>query len=107
MKRSPIRDHGAAHFMKTELYQWGEVSFRRVKRVSIAAARGIPRKTATDFATTEYSMPKVPSSPEMTFMKRRARGAKKTIWRMEFRATRMAQYSLSPPARPVQMRTWC
>lgn len=38
-------------------------------------------------------------------MKRMDRGAKRTIWRMEFMATRMAQYSLSPPARPVQIRT--
>lgn len=42
----------------------------------------------------------------MTLMKRRARGAKRTICRMELIATRMAQYSESPPARPVQMSTW-
>lgn len=41
----------------------------------------------------------------MMLMKRTARGAKRTIWRREFMATRMAQYSLSPPARLVQTRT--
>lgn len=82
------------------------MSFKSEKRVSIAAPRGIPRKTATDFATVEYWMSKVPSSWEMTFMKSKARGAKKTIWRIELRATRMAQYSLSPPAKPVHIRTW-
>ena len=41
----------------------------------------------------------------MTLMKRMASGAYSTICRTELMATRMAQYSLSPPARPVQMRT--
>lgn len=41
----------------------------------------------------------------MTLIKRRAKGAKRTIWRTELTATRMAQYSLSPPARPVQIST--
>lgn len=47
-----------------------------------------------------------PSSRLITLMNSSASGAKSTIWRMEFTATRMAQYSLSPPARPVQIRTW-
>lgn len=34
-----------------------------------------------------------------------ARGAKKTICRMELIATKMAQYSLSPPANPVHIKT--
>jgi hypothetical protein len=45
------------------------------------------------------------SPPLITSMKKIAMGAKRTIWRREFTATRIAQYSLSPPARPVQIRT--
>lgn len=41
----------------------------------------------------------------MTRRNRIARGAKKTICRMELIATKMAQYSLSPPANPVQIKT--
>lgn len=39
-------------------------------------------------------MARVPSAREITFMKRRARGAKRTIWRRELMATRMAQLRL-------------
>lgn len=41
----------------------------------------------------------------MIWMKKTARGAKRTICSIELMATRMAQYSPSPPASPVQMRT--
>lgn len=41
----------------------------------------------------------------MTRRNRIVRGAKKTIWRMELMATKMAQYSLSPPANPVHIKT--
>lgn len=41
----------------------------------------------------------------MTRRNRIARGAKKTICRMELIATKMAQYSLSPPADPVHIKT--
>lgn len=41
----------------------------------------------------------------MTRRNRMARGAKKTICRMELIATKMAQYSLSPPANPVHIKT--
>ena len=42
----------------------------------------------------------------MTRMKKTASGAKNTICRMELTATRMAQYSPSPPAKPVQIKTY-
>lgn len=41
----------------------------------------------------------------MICMNRIASGAYRTIWRIELTATRIAQYSVSPPARPVQIRT--
>lgn len=53
MKRRPIRDHGAKYLRKTVEYHLSLTSFRKVKRVRIAAQRGIPRKTATDLATVE------------------------------------------------------
>lgn len=64
----------------------------------MAAPSGIPRKTPTLVATVEYDT-LTPGPPWLiTLMKRRASGAKRTIWRKEFTATRIAQYSLSPPA---------
>ena len=38
-------------------------------------------------------------------MKKTPMGAKRTIWSRELTATRIAQYSLSPPASPVQTKT--
>jgi len=73
--------------------------------VMMAAASGMPRKTATLFATVEYWISMVLSERLMTLMNSSARGANSTIWSIELMATRMAQYSLSPPARPVQMST--
>ena len=75
MNKRPISDHGAANLRKISSYQRGLVILRNRKRVRIAAPRGIPRKTATDLATVEYEMSRVPSSREMTLMKSRARGA--------------------------------
>ena len=45
------------------------------------------------------------SAPLITRRYKIARGAKRTICSMELMATRIAQYSLSPPASPVQIRT--
>lgn len=106
MNRRPIRDHGAANLRNIWSYHLGLAIFRSANRVTIAVPRGIPRKTATLLATVEYPISSVPSSLLMTLMKSRARGAYSTTWRIELIATRIAQYSLSPPARPVQMRTW-
>lgn len=75
VNRSPIRDHGDSHLMNTSLYHLRPAILRIMYRVTIAAPRGIPRKTATLLATVEYSMDMVPSARLMTFMKRRARGA--------------------------------
>lgn len=69
----------------------------------IAAPSGMPRNTATLLAAVEYW--KTMLSPLMTCMKKTPMGAKRTIWRRELTATRMAQYSPSPPARPVQIKT--
>lgn len=57
----------------------------------IAAARGIPKKTATLDAIVEYENSAGPSAPEITEMKRTERGAKRIIWRRLLNATRMAQ----------------
>ena len=65
----------------------------------------MPRKTATLLATVAYETVTALSAWLITLMKRMARGAYKTICRIELMATRMAQYSLSPPARPVQIKT--
>lgn len=51
-------------------------------------------------------MVKVLSEPPITWMKNIASGANKTICRIELIATRMAQYSLSPPASLVQTSTY-
>jgi hypothetical protein len=58
----------------------------------MAAPRGMPRKTPTEVATVVYEMSMVDSEPGLkTRMKRREMGAKRTIWRRELTATRMAQ----------------
>lgn len=101
----PSKDQGAAYRRKTRSYQAGPAAMRKVKRVMMAAARGIPRNTPTLVATTSYEMSLTPVWPLMTRIKKTASGAKRTIWRIELMATRMAQYSSSPPARPFQMRT--
>lgn len=75
VNRRPMSDQGAANLRKTSSYQRALVSLRSENRVRTAAASGMPRKTATDWATVWYSISRVPSSPEMTFMKRRASGA--------------------------------
>ena len=75
VNKRPMRDQGAANFRNTLSYHLALVNLRSEKRVTIAAARGMPRNTATLLATVGYSMSKVPSSREMTFMKRRASGA--------------------------------
>ena len=51
-------------------------------------------------------MSRVSVSWLMMRMKNMASGAKRTICSSELMATRMAQYSSSPPARPFQIRTW-
>jgi hypothetical protein len=50
----PIRDQGEMMRIKTRSYHSGPASLRREKRVIMAAARGMPRKTATLVATVEY-----------------------------------------------------
>ena len=51
VKRRPMRDHGARKRRKVLSYQVGSLRrLRMVRRVSIAAASGMPRKTATDLA---------------------------------------------------------
>jgi hypothetical protein len=62
------------------------------KRVMMAAARGIPKNAATLVATVEYEGVIVECEWLMTFMKKIARGANKTICRIELMATRIAQY---------------
>lgn len=74
--------------------------------VMIAAPSGMPRKTATLVATVEYETDIVLDEWLMILMNNTARGAYSTIWRTELMATRMAQYWLSPPASPVQIKTW-
>ena len=101
-----MSDQGASHFRKIWEYQAGPASQRTTRRVSIAAPRGMPRNTATLVATEEYDMASVVVSPPMIWMKKTASGAYSTICRIEFTATRMAQYSSSPPAKPDQMRTY-
>lgn len=71
----------------------------------MAAPRGIPKKTATLVATTEYEMVCAAVSPLITPIKRMASGAYNIICSSELTATRIAQYSLSPPASPFHMRT--
>lgn len=102
---NPMRDHGEMTRRKTRSYHSGPASLRIEKRVIIAAARGIPRKTATLVATIEYETSRAPSSPLMMLMKKMAIGAYRAIWRIELIATRIAQYSLSPPARPFHIST--
>src|SRR2546423_6552980 len=64
------------------------------------------KNTATLFAPTVYEISILRSEPGlMTTRKSKAKGAKSTICDIELMATRIAQYSLSPPARPVQTRT--
>ena len=101
----PIRDHGEMTRRKTRSYHSGPASLRIEKRVMMAAARGMPRKTATLVATIEYETSREPSSPLMMLMKKMAIGAYRAICRIEFIATRIAQYSLSPPARPFHIST--
>lgn len=105
VKRSPMRDHGLAHFKKMLSNQAGLKIARSVNRVTIAAPRGIPRNTATLLATTEYDIEISSLEWLMTLINRRASGAKRTICSRELMATSIAQYSLSPPASPVHMRT--
>lgn len=100
-----MRDHGLRYLRKVFSYHCGLTSFRIAKRVRIAAPRGMPRKTATLVAIVEYETLTVLPDLPMTLMNRRASGAYNTICSTELMATRIAQYSLSPPARPVQMST--
>ena len=46
-----MRDQGFRYLRKVVSYQWGLTALRMVKRVTIEAARGMPRKTATLVAT--------------------------------------------------------
>ena len=75
VKSSPINDHGAAHFKNILPYHDWPAILRRVNRVRTAAARGMPRKTATLLATVEYEISSVPSSRLMTLIKKIASGA--------------------------------
>lgn len=63
-----------------------------VNRVTMAAARGMPKNAATLVATVEYEDEIGVSESLMTLMKKMASGANKTICRIELMATRMAQY---------------
>lgn len=47
-----MRDHGARYLRKMSSNHCGLMSLRREKRISNAAARGLPRNTATDVAMT-------------------------------------------------------
>ena len=69
----------------------GTQSLSTAKRVSIAAASGMPRKTATLVATVEYEILISLPLGLNTRMKSRETGAKSTICRRELTATRMAQ----------------
>lgn len=71
----------------------------------IAAPRGMPRNTATLVATVEYDTSREPSSPLITDIKNTDIGAYRAICSIELMATRIAQYSASPPARPFHMST--
>ena len=70
-----MSDHGANHFRKVFSYHSGLINFRSVRRVIIAAPRGIPRKTATLVATVSYETATVPFSRLITLIKRMASGA--------------------------------
>lgn len=71
----------------------------------MAAPNGMPRNTATLVATVEYETFTVVEEAPIIRMNRMASGAYRIICRMELTATSIAQYSVSPPARPVQIRT--
>lgn len=90
---------------KTRSYHSDPAILRREKRVMIAAPRGMPRKTATLVATVEYDTSREPSSPLITEIKNTDIGAYRAICSIELMATRIAQYSASPPARPFQINT--
>ena len=101
----PISDHGAIHFKNVWSYHVRFVSLSTANRVMMAAPNGMPRNTATLVATVEYETFTAVEESPIIRTNRMASGAYRTICRMELTATRIAQYSVSPPARPVQMRT--
>src|SRR6266480_2263883 len=100
-----MSDHGEIHLRNFFSYQSG-LTARMLNLVRAADPSGMPRKTPTLLATVVYETVTLVLPPPITCTNNTASGAYKTICRMELRATRMAQYSSSPPARPVQMRTW-
>lgn len=61
-------------------------------RVMMAAARGIPKNAATLVATVEYEGVIVECEWLMMLIKKIAKGANRTICRIELMATRIAQY---------------
>ena len=74
-----MRDQGARYFRKTRSYQSLLTNVRSVRRVMTAAARGIPRKTATLVATTWYEIGTPLVDLEMTLTNKIASGAYSTI----------------------------
>lgn len=100
-----MSDNRPIHFRNLRSYQSLPINFLKENLVIMAAPRGIPKKTPTLFATGAYSTWTLSVNRPMTLMKRSARGTTSSIWSREFMATRIAQYSLSPPASPVQIKT--